>query len=214
MHIWGTRRNRKIAKDFLTSIAPVLGREFASVGFTRGQANTLASEAEVPFNVHTALRENSNVEFTTYASGRANTAFLHATIKLQRRSNLVGLAAEHALSFFFDSFTEPRDTVTLTLSPFDGAGLMKGDNSQKFDNFIWALVNKRAMKRLREERYDLSLTRTTDWEGLPNWVAVMGEGKKIGELCLTKELKEVVPECRELLEMLLVTDMPKEKPKT
>jgi len=74
------------------------------------------------------------------------------------------------------------------------------------------VVNKRHMRRWRDERYDMSLTRTSDWEGLPKWLAVMGESKEIGDLCLYQQLKEVIPDCGDFLEYLIVSDMPKEKP--
>lgn len=212
MHIWGSRRNRALAKSFITTIAPVLSKEFALVGFGTSKPNTLDSDADVPFSIDSVIKEKGNEEFVTYATGRQNIAFLHATIKLKRRNNLVGLVFEQALSFFFDTFPMPKDKVTITIAPADGTAMGKSDPSSKYENFIWALVNKSGMKRWRMERYDLSLTRTSDWEGLPNWLAVMGESKEIGDLCLYTELKAVVKDCQEILQYLIVTDMPKDKP--
>ena len=211
-HVWGSRRNRNIAKGFLSAIAPVLTKEFALVGFSNtSKANTL-SETQDAFDVDAAIKENSNMEFISYASGRQNIAFLHTTIKLQRRNNPVNWLVEYLLSFMFDSMPAPKDSITMTLSPFDGNEPQgKGANS-KYDNFVWALVNKRGMRRWREERYDMSLTRTSDWEGLPSWLAVMGESKEVGDMCLYKDLKDVVQECRDFLEFIIVTDMPKDKP--
>ena len=76
---------------------------------------------------------------------------------------------------------------------------------------MWGLVNKRVMKRAREERYDLSLTRTGE-SGLGEWLAVMGESREVGDVCLTEQLRAVVGECKEELLWLVVSDMPKEKP--
>lgn len=70
------------------------------------------------------------------------------------------------------------------------------------------------MKRWREDRYDLSLTRTSDWDGLPNWLAVMSESKEIGDTVLTKELKEAVVDCQDILEYLIISDQPIDKPTT
>lgn len=141
---------------------------------------------------------------------------MHTTIKLQRRSNPVAWIGESLISFLFDSLPPPGDNAVITISPFDGqdAGKQGGGFNSKFDNFVWALVNKRDMKRWRDERYDLSLTTTKDWEGLPDWLAVMSESKEIGDTVLFKELKDAVIDCQNVLEYLIVTDQPTEKPLT
>lgn len=220
-HVWGTRRNRAIAKKFISSVTPVLTQEFACVGFdSLGRANTLNTSplseigVEKEFNPELAIKENHALEFISYASGRQNIAFMHTTLTLQRRNNPVAWIGENLFSFFLDSVPAPADTATITISPFDGqdAGKQGGGHNSKFDNFVWALVNKRDMKRWRDERYDLSLTTTKDWEGLPSWLAVMSESKEIGDTVLFKELKDAVTECQDVLEYLIVTDQPVDKP--
>ncbi|CUS12008.1 unnamed protein product [Tuber aestivum] len=209
-HFWGTRRNRAIANKFFSSMSPVLSQEFSYVGFDPyGRANT-----EQPVTADYALKENHPLEFVAYASGRQNVAFMHTTIKLQRRSNPIIWFGEHLFAFFFESVPTPTDNATITISPFDGQDAGKGGPNSKYDNFVWALVNKNQMKRWREDRYDLSLTRTSDWDGLPNWLAVMSENKEIGDTVLTKELKEAVVDCPDILEYLIVSDQPIDKPTT
>ncbi|KAL7267055.1 hypothetical protein RUND412_010367 [Rhizina undulata] len=227
VHLWGTKRNRSIASSVIASIKPVLQKEFAYVGFNRlGKPNTLEKapaggtelgsgpgEDEDVLPTEQCLKEISPLEFVSYASGRMNIAFMHTTLKLQRRSNPIAWLGEYVLGFFFESLETPTDTATITISPFDGqdAGKASGHNS-KYDNFVWGIVNKKSMKRWREERYDLSLTKTTDWEGLPAWCAVMGESREVGETVLTKDLKEAVEGLEDVLEYLIVTDMPVDKP--
>ena len=202
------------------------------VGFdARGNPNTLTEgsqdkllsktgfgKKEVPVDL--ILRENSPTEFVVYATGRNNIAFMHVSISLMKRNNPIALVGDIVAGFIFDSIPEPSDSVTITLAPFDGGeqallqtGGKKGESS-KFDNFIWALVNKRTMNKWREERYDLSLTMTRDWEGLPRWCSIMTEAKEIGDLVLTKEIKEAVEKVEEDggLEYLLVSDQRLEKP--
>lgn len=209
-HIWGSKRNRAIATGFIATIAPVLSKEFSQVGFSKQ-----AKESE-DVDADKIVKANSNQDFVSYATGRNNVAFLNTTIKLQRRNNPVAWFIEAALGFFFEALaTTSNDSVTMILCPFDGADPTtngKTNSNSKYDNFVWAIVNKKHMRRWREERYDLSLTRTSDWESLPNWLAVMGESKEIGDTCLYNELKEIVKECGSFLEFLLVSDMPKEKP--
>lgn len=164
------------------------------------------------FDLDASVKPITHTEFVSYASGRQNIAFVHTSIRLQARNNPIMWAMEYFLAFFMDSIPTPADIITFTMSPFDGSEPGKATGNSKYDSFVWALVNKRQMRRVREERYDLSLTRTSDWEGLPSWLAVMGESKEVGDMCLYKELKEVVQECGDFLEYLAVTDMPKEKP--
>ncbi|KAI5818469.1 hypothetical protein BZA77DRAFT_15489 [Pyronema omphalodes] len=211
IHMWGARRNRSIAAGFIAAIAPVLTKEFALVGFSeQGKPNTLDNNV---LDADAAIQENTQTEYVSYASGRQNIQFMHTTIKLQKRHNPVAWMAEIVFAFFFDAMPQPTDTITMTIAPFDGGEPPKAaSGSSKYDNFIWAIVNKRCMKKHREERYDLSLTRTSDWEGLPNWAAVMGESKEVGDMCLYQQLKDVIPECSDFLEYLIVSDMPKEKP--
>lgn len=217
MHVWGSRRNRKIVRNFVSAITPVLINEFALVGLSETVYPNTLGETQQEFDVDSAFEPLSHTEYVSYASGRQNIAFMHTTISLQRRNNPIAWLAEYAASFLFDSIRAPADSVTMTIQPFDGSepggkSTIGNNSSSKYDNFIWALVNKRQMKRWRDERYDLSLTRTSDWDALPGWLAVMGESKEVGDMCLHKELKEVITECGSFLEFLLITDMPKEKP--
>lgn len=242
IHTWGVRRNRRIAREWLAAHKGVLEREFAMVGFdAQGRANTLPGQGAAQEDkllvdadlgrkggkgvpVELILRENSSTEFVAYATGRNNVAFVHVTISLMRRNNPIALLGEVLASFVFDAIPEPRDCVTVTLAPFDGGeqalapGLGKvgggGGGSSRFDDFIWAVVNKKTMHRWRQERYDLSLTTTRDWEALPMWASVMTEAKEIGDLVLTREVREAVEGVgmEGGLEYLLVSDQRIEKP--
>lgn len=214
VHFWGNRRNRKISRAFVSGLSQVLSSEFAYIGFsTRPETVAISSTADVASGSESnknglspdiLLRGTSHTEYVSYASGRNNVMFMHATISLQRRNNPLAWFSELVLSFFFESIPEPADSITLTMSPQPG----------KYDNFIWALVNKRQMRRWREERYDMSLTRTSDWEGLPTWCAVMGESKEAGDVALYSELRHAVVDSQDFLEYLIVTDQPKDKPAT
>ncbi|KAF8466736.1 hypothetical protein BDZ91DRAFT_724903 [Kalaharituber pfeilii] len=235
VHKLGVRRNRQIAHAWLRSHLPLLESEFAMVGFdARGQANTLprpsddkllAEARSSKLDMGVVVREDSPTEFISYASGRNNVAFAHIRIELMRRNNPFMLLGEYVASFLFDSIPEPRDNVTITISPFDGAetALVPSPNPEasgrvggtsKYDNFIWAIVNKKTMHKWRQERYDLSLTTTRDWEGMPKWCSVMTEAKEIGDVVLTEGLRKGVGEIGEQggLEYLIVSDQRIEKP--
>lgn len=223
IHFWGVRRNRRIARDWILKHKNVLDQEFALVGFDIQDEPLPGGQQEKDLDSIAILREDSATEFSCYATGRNNIASANITITLMHRHNPIALLGEFLASFIFDAIPEPRDTVTITLVPFDGeekilvpSATVSGGKGSKFDNFIWAVVNKKTMSRWRQERYDLSLTMTKDWEGLPRWCSIMTEAKEIGDLVLTNQLREEVEKLGEDggLEYLLVSDQRMEKPTT
>ena len=55
------------------------------------------------------------------------------------------------------------------------------------------------MKRLRNDRYDVSITTTRDNAKLPNWATVMSESAEVTDALLTPELVKAIGEAGELL---------------
>jgi hypothetical protein len=122
--------------------------------------------------------------------------------------------------------TQPHDVVEATLYPFDGreALLVPGlpgamelrskDNKSAYDGCVWAIVHKECMKQVRDDRYDVSLTFTKDNTKLPNWLTVMSESAEITEVVLTPELAKAAEAAGDLLEYLIISDQPIERPKT
>ena len=70
------------------------------------------------------------------------------------------------------------------------------------------------MKRLRDDRYDLSLTTTRDHAKLPVWTTVMSESAEVTESLLTPELVKAISDAGDAFEALIVTDQPVDQPKT
>ena len=133
------------------------------------------------------------------------------------------------MSFFFDSFTPPVEKVEAITYVFDGkeAELVpvpggkqgqeileqrKASASSSFDGFVWAIVNKDSMKRLREDRYDVSLTSTKDHPKLPVWATVMSESAEVTETLLTPQLLAAVEAAGDQLQHLIVSDQPLDQP--
>lgn len=198
--------------------APTLKNEFASVGF-RGVP---AVDAE--FDTNTLLKEKSLFEFTSYATGRQNVAFLDVKITLSKRFNPLLRFADTAFSFFTDASSASSDIVEATIFPFDGkedltvpslpgsAEVRAKDNKSTFDGFVWAIVNKSSMQKLRDERYDVSLTSTKDHSKLPNFLTIMSESAEITDTFLTPELVAAVTTAGDAFEYLVISDQPTEKP--
>lgn len=224
LHIIGSRLNRAKARKWIKAHSKTLASEFALVGFgrtaaTEGPADDLSAPEK-------ALKEKSLFEYATYATGRQNVAFLDAKLTLIRRFNPLMSLAEAGLSLFFDSFKSPQDSVEVTIYPFDGkenmlipgvpgtAELRSKDLKSSYDGFVWAIVNKDRMKQVREERFDVSLTFTKDHNKLPVWLTVMGESAEITNVLLTSDLIKAAQSAGELLDYLIVSDQPEDKPKT
>ena len=239
LHIWGRRKNKRKAKSWITAHAPLLEKEFAVVGFggrkpptvDQVQADGLlkaiaAEESLIPSEL---LREKTAMEYTTYATGRQNVAFMDVKISLFKRYNPMTLMLESALSFFFDSMRAPAERMEATAYAFDGKekDLIPVPNKREqenlevrvrgiqssYDGFVWAIVNKDGMRQLREDRYDLSLTSTKDHPKLPPWASVMSESSEITDVLLTHDLIKAIQQAgNATFEYLIVTDQPLNKP--
>ncbi|OAA67988.1 DUF1682 domain containing protein [Niveomyces insectorum RCEF 264] len=182
----------------------------------------------------TLIKENSLFEFATYASGRQNVAFVDVKLKLIKRFNPFMAIADTVLAFFWDAMPAPADTLEAILYPFDGkealtipgyaakvggeafggAKSVAGTTKSAYDGFVWALVNKDSMKGVRDDRFDVSITFTKDNAKLPPWLTVMSESAEITEALLTPELIKAAEAAGELLDYLIISDQPTDKPTT
>lgn len=225
-HLWGTRKNRRKAKEWARANAPALRNEFAVVGFggiqtsATGEEDKVASELASMDNI---LKERSPQEFITYGTGRQNVAFVDVAVKLPKRYNPVTYWMEIIMSFFFESWPTPTERLEATAYAFDGkekdvvpvpardTSSLKVNNST-YDGFIWAVVHKNAMRKFRQDRYDASLTFTKDHAKLPPWVTIMTESAEITDALLTPELTSAIEKAGHDFEYLIVTDQPIDKP--
>ena len=217
----------------------MLEKEFAVVGFggrkspsledvqESGLANALAdNKLVIPSDL---LKEKTAQEYTTYATGRQNVAFVDFKIILFKRFNPFTLLLEYLMSMFFESIKAPEERMEATSYAFDGKekDLIPVPNQKEqealearvrslqssYDGFVWAIVNKDNMKKLREDRYDISLTITKDHPKLPTWASVMSESAEVTDFMLTPELIKAVEEAGDtMFEYLIVTDQPVDKP--
>ena len=242
VHFWGTRRNSKKAKKWMAAHAPLLERDFALVGYNPVPKLTphaegvqgdslLAASAKLPGDNVTEdlLKEKTAWEYQTYATGRQNVAFLDATIFLKRRMNPMMMIAEEIAGLIAESVKPKPERLEAVLYTFDGkekefvpppvpgseeTGKAKSVGNSSYDAFVFAIVNKLAMRKLRDERYDLSLTFTKDNAKLPNWATVMSESGEVTDLMLTKDLIDAVEKAGDLFDYLIITDQPTDKPMT
>lgn len=222
-HLWGTRKNRRNAREWAKAHVPSLQKEFAVVGFDgvprTSEGETISVELSEP---EKGLKENSLHEFSTYASGRQNVAFVDVALKMPKRYNPVTYIMEYVFSFFFDSWEAPSDKYEAMMYLFDGkekdlVPVFAKDtplkvNNSTYDGFIWAVVHKSHMRKFRTDRYDASMTFSKDHPKLPSWVTVMSESAEITETLLTKDLIQAIEQAGHDFEFLIVSDQPVDKP--
>ncbi|KAJ4355554.1 uncharacterized protein N0V89_003572 [Didymosphaeria variabile] len=234
VHLWGTRRNRNKANHWIKSHAPVLQQEFAQVGYVRPQAGVddvsatgLAQATEKAkqdaINPANFLREKKPDEFASYATGRANVAFVDFKLTLVKRFNPLMRFGELIISLFFESMPVLVERMEATAYVFDGQeakiapaiarGAGEKVSNSTFDGFVFAVVHKDLMKRLREDRYDLSLTASKDHAKLPLWVTVMSESAEVTDTVLTPELIKAINDAGDDFEALVITDQPMDQPR-
>lgn len=219
-HVWGTRKNRRNAREWAKAHGPALQKEFAVVGFN-GIPHTEESGAVEEVNSEKIMKEKAVNEFSTYATGRQNVAFVDISLKMPKRYNPIIYFAEYAFSFFFESWEAPSEKYDALLYAFDGkekdlvpakeSPVAKVNNST-YDGFIWAVVHKSHMRKFRTDRYDASMTFSKDHPKLPSWVTVMSESAEITETLLSKDLIQAIEQAGHDFEFLIVTDQPIDKP--
>jgi len=133
---------------------------------------------------------------------------------VQFGENIIGLIFEavpptveqfEAIAYVFDN--KEADFVPRRK---DDPPIKAGGSS--YDGFVWAVVNKRQLKRLRDDRYDLSLTTVKDHAKLPAWTTVMTESAEITETILTPELIKAIQDAGDLFDSLIITDQPLDQP--
>ncbi|KAF2085528.1 DUF1682 domain protein, partial [Saccharata proteae CBS 121410] len=212
VHVWGTRANRRKAKAWISAHAPALTNEYAKVGYGGQLTMPTVDDPE------TLLKEVAANEYTTYATGRQNVAFVDVKISLFKRYNPLVRFGEAALGFFFESMPAPAERMEATAYAFDGKESQLVPQSGKagnstYDGFVWAIVHKDLMKGLRDDRYDLSLTSTKDHPKLPIYYTIMSESAEITDALLTPELIKAVEKCGDALEALVISDQPMDQPK-
>ncbi|KAJ5653146.1 hypothetical protein N7490_000149 [Penicillium lividum] len=222
-HVWGTRKNRRKAREWAKAHVPSLQKEFAVVGFDGiariHEEETITVELANP---EKSMKEKSASEFATYATGRQNVAFLDISLKMPKRYNPITYLMEYAFSFFFESWEAPSEKYEALMYAFDGkekdlVPVFAKDtplkvNNSTYDGFIWAVVHKSHMRKFRTDRYDASITFSKDHPKLPSWVTVMSESHEITETLLSKELIEAIEQAGNDFEFLIVTDQPIDKP--
>ncbi|OSD04267.1 DUF1682-domain-containing protein [Trametes coccinea BRFM310] len=158
------------------------------------------------------LVQDGNSDFFVFSTGRRALTSLHTTFTLRPRHDL-----------FQYLFQVARGLVELDYKVYDEVELEftfrePVGREGAVPECVWAVVAKDELKKIRDERWDLTFTKTTDSPSLPNTLAVMSEFadittnllKPYGAFSLPAILS--APAIQPYFRSLSLTDQPRTRP--
>ncbi|KAI0084178.1 DUF1682-domain-containing protein [Irpex rosettiformis] len=154
------------------------------------------------------LTKDGHSDFFVFSTGRRALSSLHTVFKLRPRHDLLQYAYQ-IIRGAVELHLNYVDELELDLTFQDGVSI---------PDTVWAIVAKSEIKGIRETRWDLSFTRTTEAAGLPSYVTVMSEFADVtenllkphGPLSLAKVLSD--PAIQPYFRSLSLTDQPRTRP--
>ncbi|KAI6004007.1 DUF1682-domain-containing protein [Pisolithus albus] len=128
-----------------------------------------------------------------------------------------GLISDGPSDFFYlwsayDLRYEPFDALTFDIT-------LDSDAAAATPDFIWAVVRKSELALIRDQRWDLTFTRTADHAGLDSTLAVMSEFADVTETLAklapsssSTPLFTLISSALPYLRVFSITDQPEERP--
>ncbi|TCD69698.1 hypothetical protein EIP91_006715 [Steccherinum ochraceum] len=117
------------------------------------------------------LTQDGNSDFFVFSTGRRAISCLHTTFTLRPRHDLFQLIYQ-TLWGFVELDYKVYDEIELNFTFKD---------SSSVPECVWAIVAKDELKNIRNKRWDLTFTKTTDNSALPPSLTVMSEFADITE---------------------------------
>ncbi|KAJ3828599.1 hypothetical protein EV361DRAFT_155024 [Lentinula raphanica] len=171
--------------------------------WVNGYRNLLKDQFSSP--VVNGLIRDGHSDFFTFSTGRKNVASLHTIFRLKPYHDLAQTIYQTVWSLV-DLQYNPKDDLQLDFKLFPSA--LPHD-------FVWAVVAKDELKTIRDSRWDLTFTKTSENTLLPPNMSVMSEFADVTEAifkstAILDALRDpkIVPYFRSLA----VTDQPRERP--
>ncbi|KIK68153.1 hypothetical protein GYMLUDRAFT_36991 [Collybiopsis luxurians FD-317 M1] len=165
--------------------------------------DVLASQFSSPY-VRGLVRDGHS-DFFTFSTGRRNVASLHTIFKLRPYHDFLQTAYQTVWSLV-DLQYNPRNVLQFDFKLLPSA--LPHD-------FVWAIVDKDELKKIRDDRWDLTFTKTSDHNALPSNLTAMSEFADVTDSILKNNpildaLKD--PKIAPYFRSLSVTDQPRERP--
>ncbi|KAG9317279.1 DUF1682-domain-containing protein [Chiua virens] len=153
--LYGKYRNKRTADALYNALSPLLDRNFSAPASSSG------------------LISDGPTDFFVFSTGRRALASLHTVLTLVPRQDPLQLLSQ-LLWKFYDLRYQPRDRLTLDF-------LLDANAAAALPDFAWAVVHKSELTTIKENRWDLTFTRTTEHPSLPPALSVMSEFADVSE---------------------------------
>ncbi|KAH9038832.1 hypothetical protein EDB84DRAFT_1587809 [Lactarius hengduanensis] len=188
MFFWfGSKTNSARANSWLSAHMDLLEKQFS-----RPTAGDLTADGYT--------------DFFNFSTGRRNVASLHTVFALRPRHDLFQFIYQTAWSLI-DLLYTPKDDVTLDF---------KLHTTVSVPDFVWALITKEGSNSIKNERWDLTFTKTTENPSLPPNVVVMSEYADVTDsvLKIAGPLLEAIkdPKIQPYFRSFTITDQPRVRP--
>ncbi|KAI0081791.1 DUF1682-domain-containing protein [Panus rudis PR-1116 ss-1] len=154
------------------------------------------------------LTQDGNSDFFAFSTGRRAVKSLHTTFTLRPRHDLIQWL-----------FQTVWGLVDLNYAVADEVELdFTFKESSNIPDAVWAIVSKDELKGIRDNRWDLTFTKTTENPQLPPFYSVMSEFADVtdtllkthGPLSLPQVLSD--PKIQPYFRSLSLTDQPRSRP--
>ncbi|KAJ3785455.1 hypothetical protein GGU10DRAFT_354804 [Lentinula aff. detonsa] len=171
--------------------------------WVNGYRNLLKDQFSSPY-VNGLVRDGHS-DFFTFSTGRKNVASLHTIFKLKPYHDLAQTLFQTFWSLV-DLQYNPKNDLQLDFKLFP---------SVLPHDFVWAIVVKDELKSIKDGRWDLTFTKTSENSLLPPNLSVMSEFADVTEAifkntAILDALKD--PKIAPYFRSLSVTDQPRERP--
>ncbi|KAF8076408.1 hypothetical protein FPV67DRAFT_1405871 [Lyophyllum atratum] len=152
----------------------------------------------------TGLTKDGYSDFFNFSTGRRNVMSLHTVFTLKPRHDFLQWLYQFGRTFV-DLQYRPKDDVTLDFRL--SAGALNQD-------FVWAVVAKEELLSIKDDRWDLTFTRTSEISTLPPSLSVMTEYADVTDNLLKPTLLAALndPKVLPYFRSLSVTDQPRIRP--
>ncbi|KAF8897552.1 hypothetical protein BD779DRAFT_386164 [Infundibulicybe gibba] len=186
---YGRSLNKSKANKWLAAHMPILEQQFTKPSVG-------------------GLIQDGNSDFFNFSTGRRNIASLHTVFTLRPRHDLFQWLFQIGRTLV-DLQYRPQDDIELDFKLIPGT--LPHD-------FVWAVVAKDELLSVKDGRWDLTFTKTTETAALPSTYSVMSEFadvtenllKPIGAFSLGAILQD--PKIQPYFRSLSVTDQPRDRP--
>ncbi|KAL4081882.1 hypothetical protein V8B97DRAFT_2031502 [Scleroderma yunnanense] len=191
--LYGRAVNERKAAAFYAAINPLLIQQFSQPTSSSGVISDGPSD------------------FFVFSTGRRVIASLHTILTLLPRQDPLQLIWQYAWSAY-DLRYEPYDALTFDFT-------IDTDAAAVIPDCIWAVVRKSELTSIRNSRWDLTFTRTTDHPSLGSTLSVLSEFADVTDVFFklvlphtSTSLPAVITSALPYLRVFSITDQPQERP--